>query len=320
LAVRRSDSHHPASRAHLALNRTVDSVMQHSVEVSYAEVAVADHGVSALSWAAIIGGALAAAAVTLIMLGLGAGFGFVSVSPWPSSGATAATFGVTAAIWLIVVQWLSSAFGGYLAGRTRARWNGMHTDESVFRDTAHGVLSWALATVIAAGLLSAAAAAFVGGTFHAATAIGAAGAQGMSQVGGPDGDPMAYFVDSLFRADPPAITPQDVHAESGRILLREMRDGSLSDPDKAYLAQLVSKTTNLSQADAAKRVDEISNQVSKTEMKLREDSDAARRVAAHASFFTAFSMLIGAFIAGAAGALGGVHREHHAFLMRRGEV
>jgi hypothetical protein len=291
--------------------------MERIVEVSYAEVAVADHGVSALSWAAIIGGALAAAALSLILLALGAGLGFASLSPWANAGATATTFGVTAAIWLIVVQWLSSAFGGYLAGRTRARWNGLHTDESVFRDTTHGVLSWALATVIVAALLSAAAAAVVGGTFHAASAIGAAGAQGMAQGGGPNSDPMAYFTDSLFRADPPATTPPDVRAESGRILLTEMRDGSLSDPDKAYLAQLVSKTTNLSPADAAKRVDEVSSQVSKAEMKLREDADAARKVAAHASFFTAFSMLIGAFIAAAAGALGGVHREHHAVLLRR---
>lgn len=287
--------------------------MESSVEVSYAEVAVADHGVSALSWAAIIGGALAAAALSLILLALGAGLGFASLSPWANAGETATTFGVTAAIWLIVVQWLSSAFGGYLAGRTRARWNGLHTDESVFRDTAHGVLSWALATVIAAALLSAAAAAVVGGTFHAATTIGAASAQGMSQ----GGDPMAYFTDSLFRADPPATTPPDVRAESERILLTEMRDGSLSDSDKRYLAQLIATTTHLTSADAVKRVDDVSDQVSNAKKKLRENADAARKAAAHASFFTAFSLLIGAFIAAAAGALGGVHREHHALLMRR---
>ena len=121
--------------------------MQQSTEVSYAEVALTDHGVSGLSWAAILGGALAAAAVSLILLALGAGLGFASLSPWGTAGATAATFSITAAIWLIVVEWLSSAFGGYLAGRTRARWNGLHTDESVFRDTAHGVLSWALAKI-----------------------------------------------------------------------------------------------------------------------------------------------------------------------------
>ena len=284
--------------------------MQQSTEVSYAEVALTDHGVSALSWAAILGGALAAAAVSLILLALGAGLGFASLSPWGTAGATATTFSITAAIWLIVVQWLSSAFGGYLAGRTRARWNGLHTDESVFRDTAHGVLSWALATVVAVALLSATTAAVVSGGFHAATAVGAAGGQGMAQPGNID--PMALFTDRLFRAERPATTPPDVRAESGRILLTEARDGGLSDADKAYLTQLVANATNLSPTDAAKRVNEVSQQVADAQIRLRQTAEAASKAAAHAAFFTAFSLLIGAFIAGAAGALGGVHREHHA--------
>ncbi len=305
--------------------------MQRPMEVSYAEVAVADSGVSALSWSAIIGGALAAAAVSLILLSLGAGLGFAALSPWAGSGPTAAAFTLTAAIWLIVVQWLSSAFGGYLAGRTRARWNGLHTDESVFRDTVHGILAWALSTVIAVALLSAAVTAVVGGAFHAATAIGAAGAQGMAaqgmaQGGGPTGDPMAYFTDTLFRVQQPAPSTQpaavspDVRAEGGRILLTQMRDGSLSDADKAYLTQLVATTTNVSPTDAAKRLDDVSNQISQAQTKLKEKADAARKSAAHGAFFTAFSLLIGAFIGGAAGALGGVHREHHALLRRRAVV
>jgi hypothetical protein len=287
----------------------------------YAEVALTDSGVSTLSWSAIIGGALVAVAVSLILLSLGAGLGFASLSPWAGSGPTAATFGLTAAIWLIVVQWLSSAFGGYLAGRTRARWNGLHNDESFFRDTVHGVLAWALSTVIAITLLSAAVTAMVGGAFHAATTVGAASVQGVTQ--GTGGDPLAYFTDSLFRMQQPvpasqaaALSP-DVRAESGRILLTQLRNGSLSDADKAYLAQLVTTTTNISPTDAAKRVDDVSSQINGVQVKLKENADLARKSAAHVAFYTAFSLLIGAFIGGAAGALGGVHREHHALLTRR---
>src|SRR5499426_1364538 len=111
-----------------------------------------DTGGSAVSWAAIIGGALAAAAVTLILMALGAGLGFASLSPWSYANPSATTVGVTAVIWLLVTQWLSSAFGGYLAGRLRKRWAGLHVDESTFRDTAHGVLAWALATLLVFGL------------------------------------------------------------------------------------------------------------------------------------------------------------------------
>ena len=93
---------------------------------------------SAVSWAAIIGGALTAVAITLLLVALGAGIGLSSVSPWSSSNPTATTFTLLAAVWLIIVQWLSSGLGGYLAGRLRTKWVGLHTDEVFFRDTAHG--------------------------------------------------------------------------------------------------------------------------------------------------------------------------------------
>src|ERR1700761_7993037 len=77
---------------------------------------------SAASWPAIFAGAVVAAATSLILITLGAGLGFASVSPWPGHGASAATFAVTTAIWLVVTQWLAAAVGGYIAGRLRTRW------------------------------------------------------------------------------------------------------------------------------------------------------------------------------------------------------
>jgi hypothetical protein len=105
---------------------------------------------SALSWSAVAGGTVAAIALTLTLLTLGSAFGLASVSPWPGVGAKPATFTIGAGLWLIVTQWLSAAIGGYLAGRLRVRWHGLHTDEVFFRDTAHGLLTWASATVIMA--------------------------------------------------------------------------------------------------------------------------------------------------------------------------
>jgi hypothetical protein len=67
---------------------------------------------------------------------------------------SATSFAVTSAIWLIVTQWLSSGFGGYVAGRLRTRWIGTHTHEVFFRDTAHGLITWAVATVLVAAVLA----------------------------------------------------------------------------------------------------------------------------------------------------------------------
>ncbi|MER9433307.1 hypothetical protein NKI67_33615, partial [Mesorhizobium sp. M0408] len=108
---------------------------------------------TAVSWGPIVAGAFAASTLTFILMLLGSGLGLSMVSPWSGSGASVTTFAVSTAVWLIVVQWLSSALGGYLAGRLRTKWVGIHTDEVFFRDTAHGFLAWALATLLVAGVL-----------------------------------------------------------------------------------------------------------------------------------------------------------------------
>ena len=126
-------------------------------------VAATESPVSAISWAAIIGGAFAIASISLILLALGAGLGFASVSPWSSTGASATTFTVAAAIWLLVVQWLSAAFGGYLTGRLRTKWVSVHSDEVYFRDTAHGFFATAVAAVVTAVVLASAVRRVIGG-------------------------------------------------------------------------------------------------------------------------------------------------------------
>ncbi|WP_395332127.1 hypothetical protein WBP06_04135 [Novosphingobium sp. BL-8H] len=110
----------------------------------------AGSGTSAMSWSAILAGAVGAIAITLTLLALGSAFGLASISPWPGLGAKASTFAIGTGIWLIVTQWVSALTGGYLAGRLRTRWTGLHTDEVFFRDTAHGFLTWATATFILA--------------------------------------------------------------------------------------------------------------------------------------------------------------------------
>ncbi|MER9125101.1 hypothetical protein NKH81_18725, partial [Mesorhizobium sp. M0959] len=79
---------------------------------------------TAVSWGPIVAGAFAASTLTFILMLLGSGLGLSMVSPWSGSGASVTTFAVSTAVWLIVVQWLSSALGGYLAGRLRTKWVG----------------------------------------------------------------------------------------------------------------------------------------------------------------------------------------------------
>jgi hypothetical protein len=273
---------------------------------------------SGVAWPAIIGGAFAAAALSLILLALGSGLGLASVSPWPNSGATVTTFTIMTAIWLIVIQWLASGVGGYVTGRLRTKWVGLHTHEVFFRDTANGFLTWATASVIGAAFLASAASSVVSGTTNMAASVASGVAAGATQAAatrssGTIADPTGYFVDSLFRSDRP--TPNaadgDAPAQSTRILLNGMRNGGIPAPDKAYLAQLVSTRTGLSPADATKRVDAVIAQEDAAEAKVRQAADDARKATSKLAIFTALSMLIGAFIACAAAAVGGQQRDLH---------
>jgi hypothetical protein len=265
---------------------------------------------SAISWAAITGGAVAAAAVSLILLALGSGFGLASVSPWANSGASVTTFTIMTGIWLIIVQWVSSGLGGYLTGRLRTKWVGVHTHEVFFRDTAHGFLAWALAAIIGAAVIASAASSLLSGGARAAGTVASGAAQGASQAT-LQANPSAYYVDDLFRSDHPSANgnDQDVRAETARILAMGIKNGDVPAADKTYLAQLVAARTGLSQADAERRVDDVIAKVKAAELKARQIADAARKAGAYVSIFIGLSMLIGAFIAAAAAALGGRHRD-----------
>jgi hypothetical protein len=253
---------------------------------------------SGVSWGAIVAGGIATSALSLLLLALGAGLGFSSVSPWSNSGVSSATFNLGAGLYLIVMAMVASTIGGYLAGRLRTKWAGVHTHEVFFRDTAHGFLAWALAVVLSAAFLASAAS-------HLATGASAGLGQAANQTL-VDGVPMNNFVDTLLRADPAAnraaVDPAG-RGEIVRILAVGLRDGGeLSASDRAYVAQVVAARTGLSQADAEKRVTDVIIQA-KTSL------DNARSAAAHLSLWLTASLLIGAFCASLAATEGGQLRD-----------
>jgi hypothetical protein len=290
----------------------MQSVTARSPGVSYAEGPdrTAESAVSAVSWAAIIGGAVAAASATLVLVALGSGLGLAAISPWHNAGASATTFTIGAGIWLIVVQWLSSGLGGYLTGRLRTKWVGTHTHEVFFRDTAHGFLTWALASVLGALILASAAASAIG-TATQATATATSGAAQGAGAAAPMAQSRAYDVDTLYRGEKPAMASSDpaVQAETTRILANGIASGDVPAADRTYLAQMIAARTGVSQDDAQKRVDDVVTQEKAAEAKARQAADTARKSASAVSIFTALSMVIGAFIASAASALGGSLRD-----------
>lgn len=287
---------------------------------------------SAVSWGAIIAGAAAAASLSLILLILGVGLGLSSVSPWASAGVSATTFGLSTILWLTLTQLLASSLGGYLAGRLRIKWTDAHTDEVYFRDTAHGFLAWAIASLATAALLGSAIGSILGGGVQAGAsvlagvagmtgpAVGSAGAS-MDPMQGNESGPMAYFVDSLFRRDATAIpgtgtaepaSGQDT-AEVSRIFMNVGRSESLPPDDIGYVGQLVARRTGLSRQEAEKRVVAIhakaQAKLRDAEMAAREAADLARKASAYSAIWLFVSLLVGAFVASLAATFGGRLRD-----------
>src|SRR5258708_22500948 len=116
-----------------------------------------------VSWPAVTAGAVVSCALTLVLLAFGIGLGLSVVSPWAGAGVSATTFKIGTGLYLIVIAMLASSIGGYIAGRLRTRWIGVHSDEVYFRDTAHGFVAWALASVLGAVLLASPAGSLISG-------------------------------------------------------------------------------------------------------------------------------------------------------------
>lgn len=297
------------------MNTIVQGGVQGGVDRQYTSAGAGpvESSHSAVSWAAIFAGAFVATAVTFVLVVLATGFGFAAISPWTNSGVSAKTFAISTGIGLIVVQWIGSASGGFITGRLRSKWVGVHTHEVFFRDTAHGFVMWALATVVGGMILASATTSLIGGGANAAATVaggaaqgaGTAASQAMSAVSG-------YDVDSLFRSyKPDAANAQQATAQASRILTTGLANGDVPAGDRTYLAQLVANQTGISQPDAQKRVDDTIARVKAAEQQAKQAADTARKAAAEFAIFTALSLVIGAFIASAAAAYGGSLRDEH---------
>jgi hypothetical protein len=255
--------------------------------------------IAGVSWAAVTAGAIVSCALTLVILAFGIGLGLSVVSPWGGSGVSVTTFKIGTGLYLVVIAMLSSSIGGYIAGRLRSRWIGVHSDEVYFRDTAHGFVAWAFATVLGTVLLASPASNLLGGT---AAGVMQGAVSSASQAG-----PMDGYVDRLLRSDAPAAqnsgNASDSRGEMVRLFTSSLRNGGdLKPADRQYVSKVVAARTGLSQADADKRVDDVVIQA-------KADMDAARKAAAQLAFWLTASLLIGAFCASLAATEGGGLRD-----------
>lgn len=269
--------------------------------------AAADTG-SYVDWPAIIAGIVVAAAISLVLLSFGSAIGLSMVNFSAGPDVAAIWIAIAAASWLLWVQISSFMAGAYVTGRLRKRHYDADEEESDIRDGVHGILVWGGALVVGALIA-------VGGIGAAANAVGSAASTlttaAATVADDATLDPNAYFVDTLFRPAPGA-TPADttaVRGEASRIIAQGAIAGSVSDADRAYLAQTVAANTGLTADEATARVNEVLTAVDTAKAQAAAAAETARKTGILAAFLTAASLLVSAAGAFWAAQQGGNHRD-----------
>jgi len=256
---------------------------------------------AAVSWGAILAGAFSAAAVSIALATLGAGTGFSLTSPWSDSGVSASTLKWTAGVYLVLTAIIASTIGGYMAGRLRRKWTDAPRQETLFRDTAHGMATWAFATLLVVVVVGSGAASLFSSAIGGASRGAAHGAANSSSISGMD-----YFTDMLLRPGVSTAGANDTNSSQREVSVIFNRSlavgGDFGESDRAYLAQLVAQRASLSQADAEKRVSDIITQA-------KSYVDSARKYAIAFALWTTLALLAGAFAAAAGAIEGGQLRD-----------
>lgn len=284
-------------------------------DVIVAPVATAVDNSSYVDWPAIIAGIVIASAISLVLLSFGSAIGLSFVNFHAGDDVPVIWIAIAAALWLLWVEVSSFMAGAYVTGRMRRRHDDATEDEVDVRDGVHGLLVWGGALVIG-GLIA------VGGITAAASAVGSAAstlttaaATAADDAGNPL-DPNAYFIDQMFRPSAtaattaPATDTTAVRAEAGRIIAQGALAGSVSEPDKAYLAQVVAANTGLSADEATTRVNEVLTAIDQAKATAAEAAETARKTGVVAAFLTAASLLVSAAGAFWAAQMGGNHRDN----------
>jgi hypothetical protein len=247
-------------------------------------------------WGPIVAGAVAAAALALVLHSFALAIGLSVTSTAPTWRDASIALSLLSALYVLLAAVAAYGLGGYVAGLLRFPAAGAAREDVEFRDGMHGLLVWALAT-----LLTVAIGAFVAQSLTRLAAPSTAQAGASTSVSGEN--LIAFDLDRLFRSE--RRTNADLEyprAEAARILLTASSHRGIQPDDRAYLIRLVGAQTGLAPPDAERRVDDVI-------ARAKENIARARRSAVLIAFAAGAAALLGAAVAWFAACAGGSVRD-----------
>ncbi len=262
---------------------------------------------SRLSWGAVIAGALIALGVSMALNLLWVGIGAVSVDFTNANSPDPASFGIGAAITLVISTVVGLGIGGFIAGRFGTSFD---QDDGF----AYGLAVWAITFILGASVIGGIASSAGIGALRGFSA--GAGAALVSETGSianqairTDGAVLTDRMARVLAANPATATPEQASAEIALLVGQRLRAGSFRDGQRARLVSLVQTAGQVPPDEAERRVSAIEQTLAETERQARAAADATAGAVALAAFWSFAAMILGgiACVAGAyAGLRGGV--------------
>ena len=271
--------------------------------------------INRVSWGAVAAGVVVALVAQLILNMVGIGLGAATFDATAGNNPSASSFSIGAGIWWALSGIIAALIGGYTAGRLA----GQPKESS---GAWHGLISWALATLLVFYLLTTTLGTILGGAFRAVSGAAAGAAQTLGTTAQTAVQAAAPTLANT--ADPFSAIEQRLRDASGGTDPAALRDAAISairalvtaDPQQQQdarerAAQAIAKAQNIP-------IDQARSQVAEYEQQYRQAVDQARQKAiavadtttktvSRAALFGAIALMLGAIAAWFGGRMGVVH-------------
>lgn len=263
-----------------------------------------------VSWGAVLAGVVVALVTQLLLNMLGVSIGLANFNPQTGDTPDANTFSMAAGIWWTLAGIIASFAGGMAAGRLAGR----PKDSTAGW---HGVISWALTTLLIVYVLTAAAGNVVGGAYNVVSgALGGLGrtastaaqtaAPGLAQIQEPFAKIEQAIRQNTGGNDPAALRDAAVAA------VRAMVTGDRQEAETARnrAAEAIARAQSIPPEEARQRVAQYEQQYRQAVEQTKRDAavaaEATADVVSRGALFGFFALALGAIAAWYGGRAGAV--------------
>ena len=265
-----------------------------------------------VSWGAIFAGAVTALVTQVIVNLVGVGVGLASVGTQAADNPSASTVSMGAGLWFVASGIVASLAGGLIAGRLSGK-------PLPGAAALHGLVSWAVTTLVVLYLLTSAASGLVGGTLSTVSgALGGAGnlvggtIQTAAQAAAPSLSKISNPFDGIEQKVREQSAGQDPQAAKDAAVAAVKAvltgDPAQKEQAKARAADALAKAQGIAPDQAKAQIDDYQKQYEQAVTTAKQKAEAAavtaKSAATQGAFYAAIALILGALAAFFGGRLG----------------